>query len=113
MLAIVPDRAWFSEENFTLYARFRGLPIRINHPKSAANGIGSFDGYNYVLMTERDQGMSWTTGASSALNQIIVDNPKIFRLVELYLLPDGDGARLYYIAGDSKDFTGFADKGRG
>jgi 4-amino-4-deoxy-L-arabinose transferase-like glycosyltransferase len=96
-LALVPDLAWFSEGNFVLYAGMRGLPIRIHHVTSAAEGICSFDGYNYVLMTERDQGMSWTTKASSALNQIIVDNPQIFRLVEIYQLPSGDGARLYYL----------------
>lgn len=97
-LALVPDLAWFNQANFTLYARFRGMDLRIDHLKSAAGGIESFKGYNYVLMTENDQGMSWTTGASKALNQIIVDNPGIFQLVELYVLPSGDGARLYYIA---------------
>jgi|WetSurSiteA1Bulk_404760.scaffolds.fasta_scaffold07447_2 4-amino-4-deoxy-L-arabinose transferase-like glycosyltransferase len=96
-LAIVPDLPRFNESNFTLYARFRAVPVQVSHLKSASNGMNSFEGYNYVLMTEHDQGMSWTTGASSALNQMIVDNPSIFRLVELYQLPTGDGARLYYI----------------
>jgi 4-amino-4-deoxy-L-arabinose transferase-like glycosyltransferase len=102
-LALVPDLPWFSEGNFALYAKMRGSPIRIHHLTSAAEGIRSFDGYNYILMTERDQGISWTTGASSALNQTIVDNPHVFRLVEVYQLPSGDGARLYYLgAGDSR-----------
>jgi hypothetical protein len=96
-LALVPDLPWFNESNFALYARFRDVPVRVSHLKSAANGIDSFEGYNYVLMTEHEQGEDWTTRASNALNQIIVDNPNIFRLVELYLLPSGDGARLYYI----------------
>ena len=95
-LAMVPDLPWFSEANFTLYARIRRLPVRARHLQSAANGIHSFDGYNYVLMTERDQGMSWTTAVSSAMNQIIVDNPEVFRLIGLYQLPTGDGARLYF-----------------
>ncbi len=97
-LAMVPDLPWFSEANFTLFARMRGMPVRIRHLGSAANGIHSFDGYSYALMTETDQGMPWTTRASGALNQIIVDHPEVFRLVELYQLPSGDGARLYYIA---------------
>ena len=48
-------------------------------------------------MTEREQGMSWTTVNSRALNQIVVDNPTIFRLLALYNLPNRDAARLYYI----------------
>jgi hypothetical protein len=96
-LALVPDLPWFSEGNFSLYARIRGISIQARHLRSAADGIDSFRGYNYVLMTERDQGISWTTGASLALNQIIVDHPQVFRLVGLYLLPNGDGARLYFI----------------
>jgi hypothetical protein len=96
-LALVPDLAWFSEANFALYARIRRLPIRVGHPQSAADGIHSFDGYNYVLMTERDQGMAWTTRGSRPMNQIIVDNPEVFRLIGLYPLPTGNGARLYFI----------------
>jgi hypothetical protein len=97
VLALVPDLPWFNEANFALYARFGGLSLRTSHLKSAARGVQSFDGYNYALMTEHDQGMPWTTKESNALNQIIVDNPDIFRLVEVYQLPMGDGARLYYI----------------
>jgi hypothetical protein len=95
-LALVPDLPWFNEGNFTLYARMRGMRIRIQHLQSASEGIDSFRGYNYVLMIEGDQGMPWTTRDSNALNQIIVDNPAIFRLVELYRLPSGDTARLYF-----------------
>jgi 4-amino-4-deoxy-L-arabinose transferase-like glycosyltransferase len=105
-LALVPDLAWFSEGNFALYAKMRRLPIRIHHLTSAAEGIHSFDGYNYILMTEHDQGMSWTTGASSVLNQIIVDNPQVFRLVQVYQLPSGDGARLYYLEDSRRSAVG-------
>jgi len=96
-LALVPDLARFNESNFVLFTRIRRLPVQIRHLQSATGGIHAFDGYNYVVMTERDQGMSWTTGASLALNQIIVDNPDVFRLIKVYTLPTGDGARLYYI----------------
>jgi hypothetical protein len=101
VLALVPDLPFFNHVNFSLFARMRGLPIHVNHPQSAENGIHSFDGFNYVVMTERDQGMPWTTRLSSAMNQIIMGNPEIFRLVELYQLPSGDGARLYFIEGGS------------
>ncbi len=96
-VAIIPDLARFNSVNFQLVARLRGLHVRVDHLGSTARSISSFDGYNYVIMTERDQGMSWTTGNSLALNQIVVDDPKTFRLLGLYLLPDGNCARLYRI----------------
>jgi len=101
-LALIPDLPWFNEGNFNLYARMKRLPVRMHHLQSASRGIDSFQGHNYVLMTERDQGMSWTTVNSTALNQIVVDNPNIFQLVEMYVLPNGDCARLYYIPGGNE-----------
>ena len=98
-LAMVPDMPWFNSSNFTLFTRLRRLPIPVRHLTSATGGIQSFKGYNYVLMTEHDQGISWTTGAGKELNQLIVDNPDVFRLLDLYVLPNGDGARLYFNAG--------------
>jgi hypothetical protein len=74
----------------------RGMRIRIQHLQSASEGINSFRGYNYVLMVDGDQGMPWTTHDSRALNKVVVDNPAIFRLVELYRLPSGHTARLYF-----------------
>jgi hypothetical protein len=96
-LALVPDLPRFNSTNFTLMARLRGVPVRINHLKAEPMGIRSFDGFDYVVMTEREQGISWTTAASRGLNQIIVDEARTFRLVELYVLPDGNCARLYSI----------------
>lgn len=101
-LALIPDLPWFSEPNFEYYARMRGMPVRMGHLKSASTGIDSFREYNYVLMTMGTQGMSWTTGSSAALNQVVVDNAKVFRLVDLYVLPNGDSARLYFIDRVSK-----------
>jgi hypothetical protein len=95
-VAIVPDLPRFNESNFTLYARMRGLPVQMRHLQSA-EGVRSFDGYNYVVMAEGEQGMSWTTGFSKAMNQIIVDHPEVFRLVDTYPLPGDNGARLYFI----------------
>jgi 4-amino-4-deoxy-L-arabinose transferase-like glycosyltransferase len=96
-LAMIPDLPWFSDVNFGLYARMDGKPFRIVHLKSGPGGINAFDGYNYVVMTEREQGMSWTTSGSESLNKVVVDNPAVFRLVSLNGLPNGDSARLYYI----------------
>ncbi len=96
-LAVIPDLPRFSAANFHLYARLRGMAIRVEHPQSADGGVRAFDGYDYALMTERDQGISWTTAASRALNQIIVDERRVFRLLDLFPLPNGDSARLYHI----------------
>ena len=71
--------------------------MRIDHIQAEPKGIQSFEGYNYVIMTEGDQGMTWSTVSSRALNQIVVDDPGTFRLVALYQLPDGNGVRLYFI----------------
>jgi len=96
-LALIPDLPFFNESNFRLYAAIRGTRIRIAHLQSAERGFASFDGFNYVLMVEGEQGMAWTTGGSKALNKIVVDSPQVFRLVGLYNLPTGDSVRLYFI----------------
>ncbi len=96
-LALVPELPRFNATNFQLYARLQGYRLRADHPQSAQDGVRTFDGYNYVVMTEKDQGMPWITRASRALNQIIMDNPRVFRLLGIYPLPNGDAARLYVI----------------
>jgi hypothetical protein len=83
-----------------LYSRLRGYGFRIDHLQSAANGIRAFDGYSCVIMTEKEQGMTWTTGESQKLNQIIVDEHTKFQLLDVYPLPNGDAARLYVIQRD-------------
>jgi len=95
-LALVPDLPRFNAANFHLYSRLLGTPLRVDHPQTAA-AVRSFDGFDYVLMTEGDQGMPWTTLASRSLNQIVVDAPQVFRLVEIFLLPSGDSVRLYSV----------------
>jgi hypothetical protein len=96
-LALVPDLPRFNSANFHLQARLLGIEATIDHVKRRDRGIASFDGFNYVLMTQGDQGMTWTTVASAKLNQIIVDEPEIFLLLKMYPLPNGDYVRLYYI----------------
>lgn len=96
-LALIPDLPFFNSTNFAYFARLRGLPVQVDQLKADPAGIGAFDGYNYVIMSERDQGIAWTTHRSGALNQIVVDNPQIFLLAGLYLIPDGNCARLYFV----------------
>jgi hypothetical protein len=97
VLALVPDLARFNATNFALMARLRALPVVVDHLARTPEGIRSFDGFEYVVMTEKDQGMSWTTSFNRGLNQIIMDAPRTFRLLGWYTLPDGNGARLYAI----------------
>jgi 4-amino-4-deoxy-L-arabinose transferase-like glycosyltransferase len=99
-LAFVPDLPRLNATSFTLYARLRKVQARVGHVRGA--DFHAFDGFNYVLMSEGEQGMPWTTGAAPRLNQIIVDDPQTFRLVELFPLPNGSSARLYHIRRDGK-----------
>jgi 4-amino-4-deoxy-L-arabinose transferase-like glycosyltransferase len=96
-IAIVPDLPRFNAANFGLYARLLGIAAHAEHPQSAEKGTASFDGFDYAVMKEGEQGMPWTTVSSTSLNKVIVDTPRIFELLGLYPLPDGDYARLYYI----------------
>jgi hypothetical protein len=96
-LALTADLPRFNSVNFQLMARLRGLPVRVVQLRSEPENRKAFDDYDYVVMTEQEQGMGWTTTNSRALNQIIVDDPETFRVIRLYLLPDGNCARLYSV----------------
>jgi hypothetical protein len=96
-LALVPDLARFDYLNFQLAAKLAKLPARIGHIGSAAAGPGAFDGYDFVVMSEMEQGMPWTTGDAELLNQLILERPDIFKPISLYRLPSGDAVRLYFI----------------
>ncbi len=101
-LAVVPDLPRFSAANFHLQAKLAGLQAVVDHPQSAAGGLRAFDGFSYVLMTEGDQGMPWTTRAGPELNRTIVDRHDTFKILELYPLPNGDSIRLYHIEREAK-----------
>jgi 4-amino-4-deoxy-L-arabinose transferase-like glycosyltransferase len=96
-VALIPDLPYFNSLNFQLYARLRGLPSQVEHRQSAGEGIKAFDGINYVILTEKEQGMNWTTMESSALNRIVLNEPRRFRLLGTYPLPNGDTAHLFVI----------------
>jgi hypothetical protein len=96
-LAILPDLPRFNAANFLLYSRLLRVPLEVDHLQKEPQGESSFDGYNYVVMIDGGQGMSWTTVHSVALTQVVVDEPEVFRLLVLYPLPNGDTARLYWI----------------
>jgi 4-amino-4-deoxy-L-arabinose transferase-like glycosyltransferase len=102
-LALVPDLPYFNASNFRLQARILGMRSAIDHPQSSDLGVRSLEGFNYVVTTEADQGMSWTTGANKALNKMIAGEHEFFQLLAQYPLPNGDHARLYFVQLEEKN----------
>jgi 4-amino-4-deoxy-L-arabinose transferase-like glycosyltransferase len=100
-LAIVPDLPRFSAANFLLEARLLGMDVSVDHPQGSGD-LRTFDRFNYVVMVPGDQGMPWSTRASLDMNRTIVDEHEVFRIIELYRLPNGDYARLYFVALEDK-----------
>jgi hypothetical protein len=96
-LALVPDLARFNYFNFQLAAKLAKMPVRVEHVGSAASGIAAFDGYDFTVTSDMDQGMPWTTRDAAALNQLIVNRQDIFKPLTSYRLPNGDAVRLYFI----------------
>jgi 4-amino-4-deoxy-L-arabinose transferase-like glycosyltransferase len=101
-LALVPDLPYFNAANFQLYARILGMRSTVDHPQSSDRGMRSFEGFNYVVTTDGDQGMSWTTEANNDLNKIIGDQHEFFLLLAQYSLPNGNQARLYFVQREEK-----------
>lgn len=96
-LALVPDLPRFNASNFDLFARLRGLAFRAGHPQSAINGIHSFDGFSYAVLIEGNQGWAYTVTDNLKLNEIILNNPRMFHSLDAYPLPEGATAQLYAI----------------
>jgi hypothetical protein len=96
-LVVIPDLTRFNSLNLRLYSRFRNLWLRVERPQITAEGTWALDGVNYAVITGDKQGMPWTTENSLALNQVILNDPRTFRLIGTYPLPNGDTARLLSI----------------
>ena len=96
-LALVPDLPRFNYFNFQLAAKLAEMPMYIGHLQSAAGGLAAFEGYDFAIMSEREQGMPWSTRAAGTLNQFIVDQHDIFKVAAIFSLPNGDAVRLYFI----------------
>jgi 4-amino-4-deoxy-L-arabinose transferase-like glycosyltransferase len=96
-LALIPDLPRFDYFNFQLAAKLAKMPMHISHLGSAVGGVAAFDGYDFALMSEMEQGMPWTTTNARALNGLIVDRGDIFKPIAFYRLPNGDAVRLYFI----------------
>lgn len=100
-LALVPDLPRFNYFNFQLASRLAKMPLRVGHLVSAAGGLDAFGGYDFAITSENEQGMPWTTRAAGSLNQFIEDRHDIFRVIEVYRLPNSDAVRLYFIDRES------------
>ena len=83
----------FDTSNFYLFANLQKIPMMFGHTDSLA-GFGEFD---FVIVTEKEQGMPWTTGNAATVTETVRTNPGVFKLIAIYNLPNGDNARLYFI----------------
>jgi hypothetical protein len=96
-VALVPDLPRFNTSNFLLASAEARLLLRFDHLKSLPAGLDGFAFHDFVILSDGDQGMSWTTHSAAALNQFILDRPEVFKHVESFSLPNNDTAHLYFI----------------
>jgi hypothetical protein len=92
-LTLVPDLPRFDTSNFQLLADLAKVPVVIGHAGSRAG----FEGFDFVIVTEKEQGMPWTTRAAPALTEMVRNDPAVFKRLTTYDLPNGDAAHLYFI----------------
>ena len=96
-LALVPDLARFNTSNFLLAAAEAKVPMRFDHLRSPAPTSATFEFFDFVVINDGDQGISWTTHAADALNHFVIQRPEIFKLIADFNLPNNDTAHLYFI----------------
>jgi hypothetical protein len=96
-LALVPDLPRFNTSNFLLAAAEAKLPLRFDHLTSVAAGLATFQYFDFVILSDVEQGMSWTTHGAMSLNQFILSRPETFKPVENFTLPNNDMAHLFFI----------------
>jgi 4-amino-4-deoxy-L-arabinose transferase-like glycosyltransferase len=97
-LGIVPDLPRLSVSNFHLFARLLRMEIPVYRLQLISGGVYPLANVDYVLTTDGDQGMPWTTATSAALTGIVA-NSDAFRLVRTFVLPGGSTATLYSVIG--------------
>jgi hypothetical protein len=96
-IALIPDLPWFNTSNFLLAAARAKLPMGFDHLRSADPGLATFDFFDFVILTDVEQGAAWTTQASESLNRFVLARPGIFDPVDTFKLPNNDTAHLYWI----------------
>jgi hypothetical protein len=94
-LAVIPDLPRFNATSLNLYSRLEGIASRIDHLQAVPTDVRVFQGFDYVVVKDGDQGEPWTTHNNNALNHIILDHPFAFVLVHRFALPDGSLATLF------------------
>ena len=96
IVGLAPDLPRFNVLNFRLYARLLKLPCETKRVFWTPAGIVPLEEVDYVLITEGDQGMAWTTMHSIELNKQVAQSPD-FSHVDSFTLPGGQLARLYRV----------------
>jgi hypothetical protein len=97
-VTLIPDLARFDMYNFQLFADLDKIPMSFGHTGAGPAHLDSFNGFDFVIITNSDQGMSWTTPEASSLTRFVKTNPSTFHLLATYDLPNHDTAGLYAVA---------------
>jgi 4-amino-4-deoxy-L-arabinose transferase-like glycosyltransferase len=98
-LGMVPDIPRFDTLAFEFYIALKRLPVTVNR-------LGVFDEgaiveNDYIVVSEKDEGFeagSAFTADLRIINRYIKERPDVFRVVDSFLLPNGDMIRLYKVA---------------
>jgi len=96
IVGLAPDLPRFNVLNFRLYARLLKLPCDSVRVYWTPVGIVPLEQVDYILITEGDQGMAWTTTHSSELSRYVAQSPAFTR-VGSFSLPGGQMAHLFRV----------------
>jgi len=96
-LAMIPDLPRFNASSLNLYSKLEGVASRIDHVQVVPAGTRVFEGFDYVVVKDGDQGEPWTTHNSEILNRIVLGEPSAYLQVRRFALPDGSFASLFAI----------------
>jgi hypothetical protein len=60
-------------------------------------GIGRLRLVDFLIVSEGDQGMVWTTGNNELINEYVFARPEEFRILSFATMPDGPALRIYRV----------------
>jgi 4-amino-4-deoxy-L-arabinose transferase-like glycosyltransferase len=97
-IGIVPDLPRFNHENLRLEARFRRLPIDVVRiSELGVRGEALIDSLDFLIVSEGEQGMVWTTEANTEINDYVFARPDRFMILDFARVPSGPALRIYRV----------------
>jgi 4-amino-4-deoxy-L-arabinose transferase-like glycosyltransferase len=97
-VGVVPDLPRFNHENLRLEARLLRLPVevvRVSQLGPGGRGLpGSLD---FLIVSEGDQGMEWTTESNTLINAYVFARPDDFAILGFAVVPGGPALRIYRV----------------